>query len=32
MYNQIKNYAEDNEMTFMGVLRFIISQFFKNQI
>lgn len=32
MYNQIKNYAEDNGMTFMGALRFIVSQFFKNKI
>lgn len=32
MYNQIKNYADDNGLTFMGALRFIVSQFFKNKI
>jgi|GEM_PF-6902491 hypothetical protein len=30
MYNQIKNYADSNQMTFMEALRFIVREFFKN--
>lgn len=29
VYNQLKKYAEENEMSIMAVLRFIVKQFFK---
>lgn len=29
MYLQIKNYAEENDMTIMGAIRYIIKDFFK---
>ena len=29
MYKQVDDYATENGLTFMGALRFIVSQFFK---
>lgn len=31
MYEKVKKFAEENGLTFMGALRFIINQFFKPQ-
>ena len=31
MYDQVKKYADDNEMGFMEAVRYIIREFFKKQ-